>query len=145
MKILNRIFYGAHHHPIVYFANLGNSAICFYFLRQYDDNYIYLFIVALLTILCYGLHEHAQGISTIWSFCYSFQKYRSIQDTLVYGIPCLSLILFPMPDISDWLQSVWGITIWPWSRDFQAIAVTAHAVFAALGFVMREIVNCIQK
>ena len=143
MNLLCRVLYSAEHHPVVYLANIQNTALCIYFLNQYDDHYGYLIFVALVTVVCYGLHPHAQGISTLWSFCFGFQRERSLQDTLMYGIPCLSLILFPLPEICKWLEPTFGINLWPWTKEYQSIAVTAHSVFAALGFAMREILDAL--
>jgi len=135
---VTRFFYGGQPLGIVVISNIVNCALIFYFYQKYDGPPWLVLFLLILTYVCYLLNKDAQGISTLWAFMYGFQATRSLLDNLIYGIPCLGLIMLPLPELTAVIHQYSTFTLWPWSHDFQQIAVFAHAMFAALGFGARH-------
>lgn len=141
MYYINRALYNVMctpREPLCYMAILINYPLCAYYYHTVlasgvvDTVTLYnaLFWVLVTTGLAYRHVDSAYGVSAVWSFMFGLLPQPTLQDTLLYGVPSVGLLL-------PWEK--WSY--WPWPHDFKPIAIVTHAVFAAAG----SIVGCACK
>jgi hypothetical protein len=138
---LDRLLYGylLKPHPLKAIAVLGNYVLTFLFLTQTPNVTAgMLCAVMLATIGAYNVHASAMGISTLWSFMYGYHSNPTMNHHLMYWLPC-SLLVIPWPLFNPVFRKYTGHDLWPWSKEFFLIALVAHALFAWIGYQVRQL------
>jgi hypothetical protein len=131
-------------HAMCLFACALNYGVLAIFLLNHYSHIVHLYLMYIVTNICYIYVPYACGISTINSFLYGYNlKTVSLSYHMIFNVTNIILLTMPIEFLNKLCLSVFDTVFWPWNREYAVVAVKAHVGFCAIGYIFR-VLNIVQ-